>query len=338
MIYLLDTTLRDGGHLINGKFSEREFRSIIKALVDGLVEYIEIGWVGPHEYSGFSTFTSSLTPLIAEIESLDIGTSKLLFMVRPDLTRAREVLFKPISKLSRVRLAFYFRHLDILKNEIREWQDLGVEVWLNPIDLPGYSQKQVDDVARIANENKVACVSIVDTYGVLTLERLRTISSQLEENLEIEISIGLHSHDNIQLSLALASEIIQNADSRRRYVIDASLLGMGRAPGNLKLELIAPVLNNIGNSNYALDPILSILEDVIYPLHNRQPWGYNTLYAYSSLAGIDRTYAEHLLSIKSLTLNQKVEIMGTIGRMGPEYRAFSQSRLEEAIEIAEGKI
>jgi 4-hydroxy 2-oxovalerate aldolase len=333
VISLLDTTLRDGGHLIDGKFSEAEFRSVVASLARGGLEYIEIGWLGPHFSSGFSTFTDSLTPLIEELRAVDVRESKLLFMVRPDKTRTRDLTFTPNPELFRVRLAFHYQDIEQLKSEILAWKDLGVEVWLNPIDMPGYTQHQIGEVVTIANLNSVRCLSIVDTYGIMTVGNLEMITNQLEGNLDHGIALGLHSHDNIQLSLALAMKMVEAANPDREYVIDASLLGMGRDPGNLKLELIAPMLNSITGSRYDLDAILSVLSDVIAPIYDRRPWGYDVLYAFSSIMRIDRSYAEHLLSVRDLNLNQKVQVIRSISAMGSECRAFSPVHLEAALEI-----
>ena len=145
------------------------------------------------------------------------------------------------------------------------------------------------------------------------------------------LNSDLHLHDNIQLSLALATFFIKISDTSRNHVLDASLLGMGRAPGNLKLELIAPVLNKILPMPYDIDPILSTLESTIQPIYDRKPWGYNVLYAHGALLSIDRTYAEKLLETTELDLVNKASILQRIFLMGPEARPFNPRTLQMAI-------
>lgn len=333
MIRVLDTTLRDGGHVIDGRFTKGEFRKVVADLASSGIEYIEVAWVGPHDTSEFSTFCSDLVWIERELSQVDIGESKLLFLVRPDQTRAVDVRHVPGGIVNAVRLAFYHKHIKILQHEIEAWQNLGVEVWLNPIDTPGYSSEQIVDVIELANKSKVRCVSIVDTYGALTIDKLESLFGQFSVGLHPEMSIGLHSHDNVQLSLALATHFIQIADDSRDLVVDASLLGMGRAPGNLKLELIIPFLNQKTLSKtYDLNPILSALDSAIMPIYKRKPWGYNVLYAYGALLSIDRTYAEKLLDQSSLPLVNQVSVLRRISLMGPETRAFSQEPLERALQ------
>jgi 4-hydroxy 2-oxovalerate aldolase len=333
VIRVLDTTLRDGGHLIDGRFTKGEFRKIVADLASSGIDYIEVAWLGPHEMSEFSTFCSALDWIEEELGQVDLGDSKLLFLVRPDQTRAMDVRHISGGVLKTARLAFYHKHIEILRHEIQAWQDLGVEVWLNPIDTPGYSSEEILDVIELANKSMVRCVSIVDTYGALTIDKLDSIYHQFSLGLHPEISIGLHSHDNIQLSLALATHFIQMADDSRDRVVDASLLGMGRAPGNLKLELLIPVLNQIAPlKTYDLNPILSALDSAILPIYNRKPWGYNVLYAYGALLSIDRSYAEKLLEQSTLPLVNQVSVLNRISLMGPETRAFSQGVLQRALE------
>ena len=44
-IRLLDCTLRDGGHVIDGKFGEDTIKSIIERLVEAGVDIIEVGFL-----------------------------------------------------------------------------------------------------------------------------------------------------------------------------------------------------------------------------------------------------------------------------------------------------
>jgi 4-hydroxy 2-oxovalerate aldolase len=271
-----------------------------------------------------------------QLRKVSIGSSELLFMVRPDLIKSRELDLQLIPEISKVRLAFYQKDLEVLLSETKSWQKLGAEVWLNPIDLPGYSTKQVTELIRVSNDLDIKCFSIVDTYGTLETSTLNNLLVQLEKDLSISTSIGLHSHDNLQMSLSLAAQFAKSTKSERDYVIDASLLGMGRAPGNLKLELIAALLNRSYGSNYNLEKILATLEEIIYPIYQMKPWGYNVVYAYGSFVGIDRSYAESLIDNKGMTLVEKIRVINLIGQRDKSSRTFSQEILDELIDTVKG--
>lgn len=54
-IRLLDCTLRDGGHIVKGKFGEDVIRNTIERLVEAKVDIIEVGFfVGFNLWSRYS--------------------------------------------------------------------------------------------------------------------------------------------------------------------------------------------------------------------------------------------------------------------------------------------
>ena len=59
--------------------------------------------------------------------------------------------------------------------------------------------------------------------------------------------------------LTMVQNYLLNCDNNRDIIIDASLLGMGRIPGNLPIELICSYLNN-NNKSYDIAPIYDWIE------------------------------------------------------------------------------
>ena len=58
-IKILDTTLRDGGRVIDCKFSDEQIRGIIKGITSAGIEIVELGFLrGSVKYAGDSTFFS----------------------------------------------------------------------------------------------------------------------------------------------------------------------------------------------------------------------------------------------------------------------------------------
>ena len=49
-IRLLDCTLRDGGHIVQGKFGETVIKNIIERLVEAGVDIIEVGFLWDSVY------------------------------------------------------------------------------------------------------------------------------------------------------------------------------------------------------------------------------------------------------------------------------------------------
>ena len=86
-----------------------------------------------------------------------------------------------------------------------------------------------------------------------------------------DIRLGLHLHENMALSFCLAQEFMDRPMLRDKTV-DASLMGMGRAPGNLPIELVADYRNETGNCHYDLDEIMDAIQDHIAPIKGESQW------------------------------------------------------------------
>ena len=100
--------------------------------------------------------------------------------------------------------------------------------------------------------------------------------------------------------------------SGRECVIDASMLGMGRSPGNLCMELIMDYMNKRQSGHYDVNPVLDGIDDHIARLKQIEPWGYNTAYALSAKYNLHRNYAEFLLDKGRLRAKQINQILGSI--------------------------
>ena len=84
-------------------------------------------------------------------------------------------------------------------------------------------------------------------------------------------------------------------------IIDSSLLGMGRAPGNLKTELLMYYLNKY-NNKYDMKYIYELIEKVIPKYKLKYNWDIDFRYSISAFNNVHRSYAEYLLK-KGVSFN-----------------------------------
>jgi 4-hydroxy 2-oxovalerate aldolase len=102
------------------------------------------------------------------------------------------------------------------------------------------------------------------------------IFRQVDNLLDKEIMIGLHSHDNLGLSCALAERMIElSEETGRDIIVDGSLFGMGRGAGNAKTELLADYINKHCNGKYDLRKLLETIDTYITPVLGEIRWGYD---------------------------------------------------------------
>ena len=250
-IRLLDCTLRDGGHVIDGKFGEDTIKSIIERLVEAGVDIIEVGFL-------WKTFCDKDTARYYDINDVkrilpqNKGNSK--FSLMADFIDL-EHLEPCDGTIEIIRLSFKRWRLDWGLKTAKILMEKGYKVFINPVNNNVYTDQQYIEVLQKVNELHPYGFSIVDTFGVMRLRDLSHRYYLVENNLASDITIGVHLHENLGLAYSLAQHITQIANPKRNIVIDASLLGMGRVPGNLCIEHIIDYMNEQFGDNYSLEPI-----------------------------------------------------------------------------------
>ena len=118
--------------------------------------------------------------------------------------------------------------------------------------------------------------------------------SRIEDNVFETTTLGLHLHENQSLALSIALHFLKIRNPKRPIIIDASLLGMGRIPGNLCIEQIANELNTLNLSNYCTTEIYEAIYKYIAPIKSQTPWGYSPEYMISAMSNVNRNYSEFL--------------------------------------------
>ena len=139
----------------------------------------------------------------------------------------------------------------------------------------------------------------------------------MDHNLDRSIRVALHLHENMALSCCLAQRFV-DFHLNRPVAVDASLMGMGRIPGNLPIELIADYLNDYGEGVYDIDYIMDAIQDYIAPLKGEAEWGYTPAYYLSARHNLHRNYAEYYLKKGDLT-NRDINLI--LARFGKEKAA-----------------
>lgn len=315
-IQINDCTIRDGGYLLD-KNSPPEY---IKGIVDGLVaagiDIIEIGFLQDKVNN----------------ETLVYDNSKGAKKYIPEgIEPSRFTGFCDNSRYSIENLdecdnkAFEYLRISFAKHEskealvfVKQAKEKGYKVFANPMDAPSYSKKEMSLMIDEINLIKPYAFSIVDTFGTMYLDDLRTIFDQFASELDKEIKIGLHSHNNLQLSNALAEVMIELAvEADRDIVVDGSLYGMGRGAGNASTEVLASYLNEKHNMNYNIGVLFDTIEKYIIPYQDTVKWGYDLPMF------ICGTKGSHVDNIKYLQMNRPCsskEVLDVISRLNTSQR------------------
>lgn len=322
-IRLLDCTLRDGGHIVAGNFGERVIRNTIESLVEAGVDIIEVGFLWNQVYGTDTARFFSISD-VKRVLPKNKGKSK--FSLMADYIDLKHL--EPCDgTIDYIRLSFKRWRLDWGLSTAKLLMDKGYKVFINPVNNNVYSDKEYIDVLEKVNHLHPYGFSIVDTFGVMRIRDLSQRYYLVENNLLPDITIGVHLHENLGLAFSLAQHITQIANPTRKIVIDGSLLGMGRVPGNLCIEQMMDFMNERYGQQYALEPVYDAIDDYIAPIKQRYPWGYAIPYALSAKYHLHRTYAEYLMGKKRLKTK---DIQRILVQVNPsEAETFNEEYIEK---------
>lgn len=305
-IKLLDCTLRDGGHVNNWNFGKQSIKGIIHRLSMARVDIIELGLLKNVKFSLDSTLQPSISAF-SEIAMSGNPRADQYFtvMVRPDWIDVSLIdEYSSHEVINGIRFAFYPEDIREALIQATAAKEKGYDIFLNAVGVSCYDQHKLISTINDLIALQPAALSIVDTFGAFDQDTLTKFYNAFESQTHPDITIGLHLHENKALALSLATHFSNLLKPPRHGIIDASLFGMGRIPGNLCIEQIANLLNhqNSETIRYNINHLLAAIEEYIYPIRKNFTWGYSPEYMLSAYRNLNRNYAEFFINNKlSLT-------------------------------------
>lgn len=310
---LLDCTLRDGGYVNDWKWGFSRARDIIRALTKANVDVVEVGFLRDVEgHNPDITVCNRIEELNRLLPENHGNTVYSAMAMRSNYD---------ISKLSpyngngieMIRITAHDYDIQDGMDFAREVKAKGYKLSINPINIMGYPDDRILWIMEQVNRIHPYQFSIVDTFGSMKHRDLDRIVSLVDHNLDRDIRVALHLHENMSLSCSLAQKFIDKHLSRP-VAVDGSLMGMGRIPGNLPIELIADYLNEYSDSMYDIDYLMDAIQDYIAPIKGETEWGYTPAYFLSARFNLHRNYAEHYLKKGDLTNRDINKILARFDR------------------------
>ncbi len=299
---ILDCTLRDGGYVNNWHFKERDIGGIINSLVAANIDIVELGYLS-HNKSIGSTYSKDINALTSQIESNCSDThTRFVVMCNFGELDIKQLPAQAVTpNLWGIRLAFHRKDWPEAISQAKEIRALGYQVFIQPMVTANYSDMEL--LTLLTEVNKIAPYAfyLVDSFGNMDASSLNRLSLLVDHNLSDGILIGFHSHNNMQLSLSNAKAFI-NMTSEREFIVDSSLMGMGRGAGNLPTEVLVDSLKHV-SSQYLLSEILEAIDNYIEPIAKQHNWGPNLAHFLSAAAGTHPNYASYLINQKTLPVS-----------------------------------
>lgn len=311
-IRLLDCTLRDGGFLNDWKFGHNSILSIFRRLVKSNVDIIEIGFLDARrEFDSDRSINPDTESYNKIFKGGSKGSSIVVGMIDFGTCPIENIQERKDTFLDGIRVIFKKKDIKNAIEFCKKIKSKGYLVFVQPVSITTYTDREMLDLIDLVNELNPYGMSLVDTYGLLHKDRLFKYFYLLDNNLNEEICIGYHAHNNFQLAYSNAIELT-NIKTERKLVIDSSLYGMGKSAGNCNTELLADYLNHNLHKNYDLLEILNVIEIEILKYLKICPWGYQMRYSLAALYECHPNYVKYLEEKNTLPVREIAEILTMI--------------------------
>lgn len=337
---ILDCTLRDGGYINDWKFGRKTIASILDKLSDARVDIIECGFL-----TGMvKDEESSLFSGIQEIERLlpkKKTSSMFVAMIAMGEKELHPDLLSPYDgkSIKGIRLTFHKGEIDKGIQWAKKIMKKGYLVFMQPVGTVFYTDMELLSLVEKMNDLKPYAFYIVDTLGSMYRNEVSHKFYLIDENMDPEIRLGFHPHNNLQLAFSNA-QVLGKIQTKRELIIDSSVFGMGRGAGNLPTELITQYINRNIAAKYDVTRIMDVYDEYIAPIRKNFQWGYAVPYHIAASHVCHPNYASYLLNKQTLTMKDIEKIIQAIpdGRrmlydqelIRRLYKSFQSRRIDDS--------
>ena len=301
---ILDCTLRDGGYFNNWCFGKDNIISIVNGLNKAGIDLIECGLLTTKcAYSDEKTLFTDIELVCKLITDIDVCEKMVLLMNIGEY----DVLQIPHCSnvgINSIRIAFHKPFVKDVFEVIKVLNQKKYRVYLQPMVTNSYSNQELKDLINAANEYNVYCMYIVDSFGTMNSEDIAHIMEIYEENLNPNIQIGLHAHNNLNLALS-NSLYFSQIQSQHCILIDTTIMGIGRGAGNLDLEsFIDKISMGISYNKLIIE---NLRKNIVSKLYGNRDENNRVEYYISALNKCHPNYAKFLIK-ENLSYNVLNEI------------------------------
>ena len=326
---VLDVTLRDGGCVNDFNFGQNYMEKILGAQEASGIEIIEMGYIDENKGS-----VSGRTQYINE----QVIPQCILKNKKPGVTYVAMMDYGKFNVdnlqertedgIDGIRMAFHKKNrLDVIELG-RKIIDKGYQFYIQPMITLRYSDAELLELIDLVNKQlpNASGFYIVDSFGEMRPNDMSRVLNLVDHNLIPSMTLGFHSHNNLQMSYSNAIAMLQ-FPTNRDIMLDCSIMGMGKGAGNLNTELLLEHLNLYYGKKYQIAPLLEVIDKVLNQLHSEFYWGYAPEYYLSAANQCTPSYASHFYNKHMLPIDQVGELLGMIA---PEKKvSFDKNYAEE---------
>jgi len=311
---VLDVTLRDGGCVNDFNFGQTYMEKILAAQEASGVDVIEMGYIDENKgsTSGRTQYANErvIPECILKHKKPGVTYVAMMDYGKFDVDKIQP---KTENGIDGIRMAFHKKNMRDVIPLGRKLIEKGYKFYVQPMITLRYSDAELLELINLVNTElpDASGFYIVDTFGEMRPNDMSRVLNLVDHNLIPSMTLGFHSHNNLQLSYSNAMSMLQ-FPTNRDIMLDCSIMGMGKGAGNLNTELLLEHLNLFYGKNYKVAPLLEVIDKVINQLHSEFYWGYAPEYYLSSANHCTPSYASHFYNKHMLPIDQVGELLGMI--------------------------
>lgn len=250
-LQLMDVSLRDGGHRTNFHFQNEDLEALLTPLDQSGIEYIEIGYRNGslHPIPNMGQAGRCAKQYLEQCRSY-IKTANIAVMLHPENVDQDDLWELKDCGVDLIRICVIRGGIEPVCPLIDKIHALGMGVSVNFIHTSQYLDKDLDAVVATVLPYLPDMIYFADSNGSLVPERVKKIYKHFIPRYPV--AFGFHAHDNLGLAQA---NTIAAIEAGVKYV-DASVAGMGKGIGNLKMDFFIAYLHANKIEKYDLRNVL----------------------------------------------------------------------------------
>ena len=329
-VLILDCTLRDGGYYNDWDYSFDLVKRYADAMAAAKIDIVELGFrtLQSTQYLGATAYTTdAFIERLAIPQSLQLAVmlnAKELLNAADQRTAIRSTFARRAnSQVSMVRIAANRNEVAALGPAIEELRELGYDVALNLMQISEIALEHITAFGQQAKSFDVAYAYIADSFGSLRPVNLPPIMRALGDGFGA--AIGCHLHDNMSYALANTMEAIDAG----AVIVDSTIQGMGRGPGNVRTEYLVMELARRGQTQAVVQPLVNLVEQEFAEMKKTYGWGSSLYYFQSANLSVHPTYVMELTKDDRYSPSEIVTALDRLNERGAT--SFDVRRLTEAV-------
>ena len=233
------------------------------------------------------------------------------------------------SKVDIIRLACTYEEIDKAKVVYELLKEKGFEVCINIMHGAFLDIKTLKNIANSIKKLSLSAIYLADSTGSMDSIEYNSKLKILAQ--ETNFDIGIHAHNN----LGKALENTLSAISIGSSWLDATILGMGRGPGNTDIEELLISLTPKYRNKINIIPLINHSNKWFEKLKEEYKWGKNRFYFLSAKYKIHPSFIQTMLTDSRYST---AEIIGAIDYLkNDKSRTFNSQKLLKARTFFEGK-